>query len=145
MNKKNIDKINLKDQYLKAYELFDLESTRFWTRFNLFTGLQLIVIAGISSNFQELLKYVNILALFIFIAFSFSIFTIFIMCRSRQISMGIFKTILELENYDDSFILMKIYIKKSKSPMGVIAKYCIIMSSLLAIFWLIFFYNSRLG
>lgn len=30
----------MRGQYLKAIEVFDSENSRFWTRFNLFTGLQ---------------------------------------------------------------------------------------------------------
>ena len=129
---------SLRDQYLKAHDLFDSENSRFWTRFNLFTGLQLIVVAGLASNYQDLVKLRLVAFLFVVAAFAFSVFTILVMWRSHQISMGIFKTICELEEKDDSLILLQTYLQHSKSPMGSISRYCVVMSSLLALFWIFF-------
>ena len=128
----------MKEQYFKALDIFDSENSRFWTRFNLFTGLQLVLVAGIAANFVSLIQSPTIGYLILSAALTFSIFTIIVTVRSRQISLGIFAVILEIEQTDQSFVLMNKYIRHTKSPMGVIARYCVVMSMLLTVFWIAF-------
>jgi len=128
----------MKDQYLKAHDILDSENTRFWIRFNIFTGLQFIVFAGLAANYEELSNQKVIGCLIIFAALVFSAFTILIILRSLQVTMGMYKAIQELENNDQSFILLKTYKKYSKSPLGCIAQSCLVMSSLLTVFWIVF-------
>jgi hypothetical protein len=128
----------MKDQYIKAFDIFDADNNRFWTRFNISSGLQLIMVAGLASNYEALNNHKIIGCLIILVAFAFSVFTALVMRRSYQISMGMFKAIQELENIDQSLVLLKTYIKNSRSPMGVMCYYCLIMSLVLTLFWLLF-------
>ena len=125
----------MKDQYLKAHDLFDAENSRFWIRFNLFTGMQLIIIAGIASNYDKLIKEKFVCILLVLIVLAFSIFTILVMWRSFQISMAVYKAIKDLEDGDSRFILLKTYSKHCRSKMGTIVRYCIAMSVVLSFFW----------
>jgi hypothetical protein len=127
----------IKDQYLKAHDLFDSENSRFWTRFNLFTGLQLVMIAGFAANYSELVDAKSLGVLFSLTALAFSVFTVLVMWRSYQINMGVFRAIVELEQMDETLLLLKTYGKHSKSPMGAIARYCVVMSAVLGLFWVI--------
>jgi hypothetical protein len=125
----------MREQYLKAIDIFDSENSRFWTRFNLFTGMQLVVVAGVAANLKELLDYLPIAILLLAMAFAFSLFTVAIVYRSRQISLGIYQTLLALEQRDPDCDLVGTYMKHTRSPMGSIAKYCVFMAGLLSIFW----------
>lgn len=126
------------EQYLKALDIFDSENSRFWTRFNIFTGLQLIVVAGFASNYDALTKHRFVACLLLVIAFIFSVFTILVVWRSRQISLGIFEVLKKIEKQHESFLLVTTYMEATKSPMGVIARYCVAMSVVLAAFWILF-------
>ena len=130
--------IDLKNQYLKALDLYDSENTRFWTRFNVFSGLQLVVIAGIASSFPEFLQHKHIAILMISTALIFSIFTVIVMWRSKQIGHGIVKAICDLEGKDNSCIVLSTYMRATKSPMGIINGYCVLVSIFLTLFWFSF-------
>ena len=127
----------MRDQYLKALDIFDSENTRFWTRVNLFTGMQLLVIAGLASNVDDLLKQRPIATALLGVAFLFSVFTVMVVARSRRISMGIYRTLLQLEEQNPEFILVKTYTKNTRSPMGSIAAYCVAMTLVLSVFWVV--------
>jgi len=126
----------MRDQYLKAVDIFDSENTRFWTRVNLFTGMQLLVIAGLATNIDELLKQKAIAAVLLAVAFLFSLFTVMVVFRSRQISMGLYRTLLQLEEENPEFVLVKTYTSHTRSPMGSIAGYCVAMTLCLSVFWI---------
>lgn len=129
----------MRDQYLKAVDVFDSENTRFWTRFNVFTGIQLIVVAGLAANVEGLKGSKPFASVLILCALAFSVFTIFIVWRSYQISLGIYRALLELEQKDESLILLKTYTKHSRAPMGAIARSCVVLSAFLAVFWVVIF------
>lgn len=126
------------DQYLKAHDLYDAEHNRFWTRFNLFTGLQLLVIAGFASNYNDLARNKLPAMMFLAIGLGLAIFTILVTWRSSQMCMAMLEGIKAFENDDNSLILFKSYLKYSHVPVGTIARYCFAMSGVLALFWLIF-------
>lgn len=123
------------EQYLKAIDVFDSENTRCWSRFNLFTGFQLIVVAGLAANFDDLAEHRLVGSLLIIAALVFSIFSTLVMWLSTQIHMGMFRAILELEGMDDSLILLGTYKKHTHFPVNTIAKCCVLMSGFLCVFW----------
>ncbi len=128
----------MKEQYLKALDLFDSENTRFWSRYNLFTGLQILIIAGFAANYKDLIKFKFIAILLVFAAIAFSCFTILVTWRSLQINRGIYKSILEIEKKDDSLMLLETYMRNCKSPLGTIVRYCVALSGFMLFFWLTF-------
>ncbi len=132
----------MKDQYLKALEIFDADNTRFWTRFNVSIGLQLIMAVGLASNYKALIGNIFFGCLTILVALAFSIFTVLVMWRSLQINIGMFNALQDLEDKDQSLILLKTYSKHSQSPNGIMARYCLGMSSLLTLFWFVILYVS---
>ncbi len=129
----------MKDQYLKAHDLFDSENNRFWTRFNIFTGLQLAIMAAFVSNYSSLSEFKFMSILSILTAMFFSIFTMLVTHRSFQVNVGMSKAIEHLEENDETLILLKTYLKNCKAPLGGIVRYCFMISVILFVFWVIFF------
>ena len=129
----------LKDQYLKMHDLFDAEHSRLWIRFNLFTGIQMILIAGFASNYHELIKDIVLCIILLTAGFVFSIFTILVTMRSNQINMGMLQTIQELEEIDENLILLKIFNKYIDFNIGSITQYCIVMSTVFSLLWIALF------
>ncbi len=130
----------LEEQYLKAHDIFDSENSRFWTRFNIFTGMQLLIIAALAANYEDLMHNPKLAYVLVSVVFIFSVFTIAVMFRSYQISMGIFRSILEIERKSDALVLVETYTRNCRSPMGAIARYCLLMSVVFSVFWVVVFY-----
>ena len=126
------------DQYLKSIDIFDSENTRFWTRFNLFTGFQFLLIAGFASGLDKLRNSPGIGILLIFVGLSCAIFNFLVVRRSLFTLRAITKVIDYFESKDENLVLLKKYKEYSKNELGGILKLCLSISLLLILFWIVF-------
>lgn len=125
-----------REQYLKAFDIFDSECTRFWSRFNIFMGLQVVVAAGFASHLDEFVKEKAIAVSYLGLAICFSIFTCIIMHSSWRAFDAICQLINRFEEREASFVLFKTFAESGKYKLGRNALYTFLMCLLFLAFWL---------
>ena len=128
---------SLQAQYLKAMDLLDAEITRFWTRFNIATGVQLLLIAAIAASTDKLVAQPVIAVVITVIGLVFSIATILIVWFSWDIVEAMRGTLEDIEDRSHSLILLRTYQRRLGRRMGRIMVTCTGMAGALIVCWIV--------
>ena len=125
-------------QYSLIMQLYDSEVSRFYTRQNLYIGIQLVIFAAILAGVDKIICYPFLLRFALIVLVFVSLMTALIGLRGLTTQKLIYKIINEIEDRNrarlDIILLAK---KHSKAPLTLIFILSIILSWGLFTIWLI--------
>lgn len=107
------------EQYKLLTSSFNDEITRFWSRFNILFGVEIIGLIGILNSLKILSSNVVLFRLTLILMLLYSISTFLIVLRGFLMHQNILKTFLIFEQESEGKLeILKLSKSNSKTPIG---------------------------
>lgn len=107
------------EQYKLLTSSFNDEITRFWSRFNILFGVEIIGLIGILNSLKILSSNVVLFRLTLILMLLYSISTFLIVLRGFLMHQNILKTLLIFEQESEGKLeILKLSKSNSKIPIG---------------------------
>ena len=107
------------EQYKLLTSSFNDEITRFWSRFNILFGVEIIGLIGILNSLKILSSNIVLFRLTLILMLLYSISTFLIVWRGFMMHQNILKTLLKFEQKSEGKLeILRLSKSNSKIPIG---------------------------
>lgn len=114
---------DLLEQYKLAVGSWNQEMQRFWFRFNILVGLELVALIGLVAKYEDIKKHPFIVGIFLVVMVVYSLLTLAIVRHGIKVYKNIVSVLTAIEERsDERLFLIQLFLAQpfpTKDPQGM--------------------------